>query len=767
MSSRKGQLGRVRLSCSSLPRLVSTAVTLRGPLGAVNAQRRARAKLTGAKLTAGDSMGAKLTAVGSDCRQMDPTLTASAASVRFRRSIVSVDLAMSYTVLARKYRPQTFADLVGQEHVSRTIGNAIEGGRVAHAFLFTGARGVGKTTTARLLAKALNCERGPTPTPCNACDACAEIAAGTDLDVLEIDGASNNGVDDVRRLQETLPFRPARDRYKIVIVDEVHMLSTGAFNAFLKTLEEPPAHVKFIFATTESHKVPITIRSRCQRYDFRLIPHAVVAARVREILTLEQIEADDSAVALVAREAAGSMRDALTVLDQLLALGGTSLHGESVARGLGIAGRDRVFGTVEALLSGDAAACLLSLNTIVGQGLDTLHFAKQLLECVRDLVVLRVVGAAEAHVELAPDELERAKQLSQSKERAELERMFGGLAKLVEEVGQAGLPQMTLEMGLVRLADRPPLIALQELVSRLKGLEERLIGGQGSGSQSGGPGSAGRSPVKRSPSTESGAPRTSRLSAPDGAPAAPSVVEPAASSRAAARDPASAPVSSAPSAARPTAPTSTRGAGDQTRSDMATLTGGDAPRQSSPVAIATAVPSSPTIAPTAIDATELGATRTMPVGAGAEAPSELPAQTAEPATVSERGSAWPRIVEQIKLSQPALGAVLDHGVPLEVTPTALRIGFPEGSFFGRQAQSTTARDAILRAAEHVLGARPTFTISVPGNASISTLAETEETVRRTRTAARREVALRHPSVVDAMEVFEESEGSVDVHVDLE
>src|ERR1700759_3054524 len=190
---------------------------------------------------------------------------------------------MSYTVLARKYRPQTFADLVGQEHVSRTLANAIQGGRVAHAFLFTGAGGVGKTTTARLLAKCLNCEQGPTATPCNQCDPCREIAAGIDIDVLEIDGASNNGVDDVRRLQETLPFRPARDRFKIVIVDEVHMLSTGEFNAFLKTLEEPPAHVKFIFATTEVHKVPVTIRSRCQRYDFRLIPHAVVAGRVGEV----------------------------------------------------------------------------------------------------------------------------------------------------------------------------------------------------------------------------------------------------------------------------------------------------------------------------------------------------------------------------------------------------------------------------------------------------------------------------------------------------
>jgi DNA polymerase-3 subunit gamma/tau len=765
-----------------------------------------------------------------------------------RGSIVSADLAMSYTVLARKYRPQTFADLVGQEHVSRTIGNAIEGGRVAHAFLFTGARGVGKTTTARLLAKALNCERGPTPTPCNACDACREIAAGTDLDVLEIDGASNNGVDDVRRLQETLPFRPARDRFKIVIVDEVHMLSTGAFNAFLKTLEEPPAHVKFIFATTESHKVPITIRSRCQRYDFRLIPHAVVASRVREILALEHIEADDGAVALVAREAAGSMRDALTVLDQLLALGGTSLRGESVARGLGIADRDHVFGTVEALLAGDAAECLRRLSGVVEQGLDTLHFAKQLLECVRDLVVLRVVGAADAHVELAPDELKRAQQLSQSKERPELERLFAGLAKLVEEVGEAGLPQMTLEMGLVRLADRPPLIALQELVSRLKGLEEKLGGGQGGGSQGGGAGSAPRTPFKRGPGSETGVPRTGRLTLPDDGlqptsrleagvepsteqgstrleapatyapvthtPVTPPVTqvertpvtqverdeEPSSKTapvgragafRASHDEQRSGPVPAdlvrATYAPAPTldltAPRTAKVAADAPPTHLArddehpgttlpagaarSATHGASPTQvdrgASPTQVDRASPTQVDRAlPTQVDREDAGRNRT------ALAPTPHAASAADEASATlDMQAAWPRIVNQIKLSQPALGAVLDHGTPLEVTSSALRIGFPEGSFFGRQAQSTAAREAILRAAEQVFGARPTFTISVPGNANVSTLAESEETARRTRKAARREVALRHPSVVDAMEVFEESEGSVDVHVDLE
>src|SRR5580704_16139998 len=232
---------------------------------------------------------------------------------------------MSYLVLARKYRPQTFEDLVGQDHVARTLANAIAGGRVAHAFLFTGVRGVGKTTSARLLAKCLNCigadgkNTGPTSKPCQVCGPCKEIAAGVDMDVQEIDGASYNGVDEVRRLQEGIAFRPARDRFKIYIVDEVHMLSNAAWNAFLKTLEEPPPHVKFIFATTEVHKVPVTILSRCQRYDFKLIGTQTIAKRLREVLSLEKLEADDAAIAVLAREAAGSMRDAMSLLDQVIA----------------------------------------------------------------------------------------------------------------------------------------------------------------------------------------------------------------------------------------------------------------------------------------------------------------------------------------------------------------------------------------------------------------------------------------------------------------
>ncbi|HQB47215.1 MAG TPA: DNA polymerase III subunit gamma/tau, partial [Polyangiaceae bacterium] len=309
---------------------------------------------------------------------------------------------MSYLVLARKWRPMTFDDLVGQEHVSRTLSNAIVSGRIAHAFLFTGVRGVGKTTSARILAKSLNCEAGPTPKPCLQCPACTEIAASNDIDVQEIDGASYNGVDEVRRLQESLPYRPSRDRFKVVIVDEVHMLSSNAWNAFLKTLEEPPPHVKFIFATTEVHKVPVTILSRCQRYDFKLISSSSIAKQLRHVLDQEGIAADDAALGLMAREAAGSMRDAMSLLDQAIAWGGDKLVGEEIARVLGIAGRGKLLELAQAMVHGDAQAVLMIVAHLADQGFDLVQVARDTLEVLRDLVVVKVCNSPDSLTDLTP-----------------------------------------------------------------------------------------------------------------------------------------------------------------------------------------------------------------------------------------------------------------------------------------------------------------------------------------------------------------------------
>ena len=436
---------------------------------------------------------------------------------------------MSYLVLARKYRPQTFEDLVGQDHVARTLANAIATGRIAHAFLFTGVRGVGKTTSARLLAKCLSCvgadgkATGPTATPCNQCGPCTEITAGQDLDVQEIDGASYNGVDEVRRLQEGMTFRPARDRFKIYIVDEVHMLSTAAWNAFLKTLEEPPPHVKFIFATTEVHKVPVTILSRCQRYDFKLIATQVVAKRLDEVLHHEKIDADGPAVQVLAREAAGSMRDAMSLLDQVIAFSGSKLTGEDVARVLGVADRKILHELATALVTGDAGACLGVVERLAQQGFDLAHVAKDVLRHLRNLVVAKVgEGKGDGGpsmremLDLADEEMGDVMALASKAEVDDVSRLFQGFSRAFDEVARSGQPRMALEMALVRMARRPPLLPLDELLTRVGELEKRLGGapppgpaprgggGSGGGRSLGAPASIVSAPVV----VDSPAPRT-------------------------------------------------------------------------------------------------------------------------------------------------------------------------------------------------------------------------------------------------------------------
>jgi len=369
----------------------------------------------------------------------------------------------------------SFADLVGQDHVATTLANAIAHDRVAHAFLFTGVRGVGKTTSARILAKALNClnSSGPTATPCLECAACKEIALGTDVDVQEIDGASYNGVDEVRRLQESLPYRPSRDRYKIVIVDEVHMLSQSAWNAFLKTLEEPPPHVKFIFATTEVHKVPVTILSRVQRFDFKLIPAKLIIERLRFMVSRENLTAEDEALAMLARQAAGSMRDATSLLDQVIAWSDGNLTAQGVSQALGIASRTIMYDLTRAVLAGDASSALHIVDAIARQGFEIPHVAKDFLALLRDVVVAGTCNDPSELLDLPEEEQRDVKALAQHP-LDDLLRVHQGFSQGYDDVVRAAFPRAALEMLLIRLARRPPLVPVDDLLDRLVQLEKRL-----------------------------------------------------------------------------------------------------------------------------------------------------------------------------------------------------------------------------------------------------------------------------------------------------
>ncbi len=288
-----------------------------------------------------------------------------------------------YIVVARRYRPQSFDDLVGQKQVSQALANAINTNRVGHAYLFTGARGVGKTSTARILAKCLNCEKGPTPSPCGECDACVRITTGDDVDVLEIDGASNRGIDEIRQLRSNVGIRPSRSRNKIYIIDEVHMLTPQAFNALLKTLEEPPEHVKFIFCTTDPEKIPITVLSRCQRFDFPGIRTESIMGRLREIVDAENAEADDEALALLARRAGGSMRDSQSLLEQLLSFGGQRITLDDVHALLGTASSGRVSQLLEHVIEKQPAEALAELDAALAEGAEPGQVMEQFAGALR------------------------------------------------------------------------------------------------------------------------------------------------------------------------------------------------------------------------------------------------------------------------------------------------------------------------------------------------------------------------------------------------
>ena len=380
---------------------------------------------------------------------------------------------MAFIGSARKWRPQRFEELIGQDHIRRTLSNGLAAGRVAAAYLFSGTRGVGKTTTARILAKALNCESSdkPVPEPCASCASCAEIARGAHPDILEIDGATYTGVDNVRELQEKLQFRPLRGRYKVVIIDEVHQISRAAFNALLKTLEEPPPHVVFVFATTELQKVPETILSRCQTFEFRRIAPGQVAAQLARIVKEQNLKAEEGALRLIARMGEGSMRDAQSILDQVLAYSGEGgLTAKAAEEVLGVPSSEVYRRIASAVAARDARSALGGLAQLFEAGHDLRFFCASLLEFLRDCMVLQAAGEGEDLFDAGPEEMEDRRAIAAKLSFAEAHQAYAILQRAGVELRNSDHPRMTLELALLRMCQIEPLADLGRLVERLESL---------------------------------------------------------------------------------------------------------------------------------------------------------------------------------------------------------------------------------------------------------------------------------------------------------
>ena len=381
---------------------------------------------------------------------------------------------MPYKVFARKWRPQLFEEVIGQEHITHTLKNALLSDRLAHAYLFSGARGVGKTSVARILAKALNCQKWQEGNPCNKCTSCIEITSGSSVDVQEIDGASNRGIDEIRNLRENIRYLPSHGKHRIYIIDEVHMLTLPAFNALLKTLEEPPEHVKFMFATTEPHKVPVTILSRCQRFDFKRIPLLKIEEQVKRITKEEGIKISDSGISIIAREAGGSLRDAESLLDQVVSFTGLNVEDGQITEVLGIIDRDLIYKISQAIIDGDSKLCLEIIDEIYNYGYEIKEFYREIMNQFRNLIVSLISQDPSRIMDLPDNELKETKKQAN---QAGMERLLQSLNLLINrevDLRYTNNPRIALEAILLKLSGLRECLSFDELIKKIEDIEQRL-----------------------------------------------------------------------------------------------------------------------------------------------------------------------------------------------------------------------------------------------------------------------------------------------------
>ena len=381
---------------------------------------------------------------------------------------------MPYEIFARKWRPQLFEEVLGQEHITQTLQNAILSGRLAHAYLFSGARGVGKTSVARIFAKALNCEQVGSSNPCNQCTSCTEITNSSSVDVQEIDGASNRGIDEIRNLRENIRYLPSHGKYRIYIIDEVHMLTLPAFNALLKTLEEPPEHVKFVFATTEPHKVPVTILSRCQRFDFKRIPIGRIEEQLKKIITVEEITISDTGISIIAREAEGSMRDAESLLDQVVSFTGRSIEDSQIGTVLGIIDRDLIYTMSRAIIDGDNKGCLEIVDQIYTYGYEIKEFYREIMNQFRNLIVSLIAPDSTQLLDLPDNELTETKRLAKKAGMGRLVQSLNFLIGREADLRYTNNPRIALEAILIRLSQLKDYLSFDELIKKIEDIEKRI-----------------------------------------------------------------------------------------------------------------------------------------------------------------------------------------------------------------------------------------------------------------------------------------------------